>query len=70
MTRRENLDRLVAVMTTRGLSCEAAADIVGRSEATIRMYRAGLRTVPDEVVDTLEAWFRADSDAISAPGGV
>lgn len=55
---RSNRDRLVAVMQTRALSCERAAEIVGRSEATIRMYRAGLRQVPDAVVEAIEAWFR------------
>lgn len=64
-----NLTRLRAVMQTRALTCEQVAEIVGRSVSTVYMYRSGLRAVPEGVVDKLEAWFRADSEALIASTG-
>lgn len=73
MNSARNLQRMNAIQRTRGLSNLDVAEIICRSEATVRAYRCGARVVPDDVVERLEIWhvdgFRGDSDAASAPGG-
>lgn len=70
MNSARNLQRLNAIQRTRGLTNLDVAEIIGKSEQTVRAYRCGARVVPDEAVALLEAWFHSgDSDAVAVQGG-
>ena len=57
---------LNAIMVTRRLSAADVATVLEVKPATVRMYRAGLRTLTPEAAATLQAWFDAPSGAVPA----